>query len=289
METHDHLIRLAVLGEGEGAAAAARAIAEGPGMALVAVLASDAVVVADDDAARAIAIAREALAQGKPALCLALPHDLAILDDLAALAADRGAPLSLPNALRYLPALVGLREAVARGETGPVLSLFAAWRTSRAIGEPLRALGPATLDLLHWLLPAPIDRVQVTAGMLFGPERGAAACTLRGTDGIVRTVELAAALPAQHDQADELLVELLGEEAALRAEPFNLAITIIGTARRRQFWGTEALVPILDAFVAALRGDGDLPGDPAALRPSLALLAALRAAADDGAARALPV
>ena len=111
------------------------------------------------------------------------------------------------------------------------------------------------------------------------------ACTLRGADGVVRTVELAASLPAGHEQTDELLIEVLGEDAALHAEPFNLAITIVGEARRRQFWGTEALTPILDAFVAGLRGEGDLPGAPSDLRPALALLGELRAAAANGAAR----
>jgi 1,5-anhydro-D-fructose reductase (1,5-anhydro-D-mannitol-forming) len=281
------LMRLAIWGDGERAGLVA-AIEAGAGMALAADAEGDAIVVACASRDEALAQSRAALATGKPTLCLTLPTALTALDELAALAAQHGTVLSLPNELRYLPATAALREAVVRGDTGPIISVFASWHTSQALGDPLDVLGPPTLDLLGWCLPGAIERAQVTAGPLFGPERGAAALTLRGQDGIVRTIELAVALPAGYAQADELLIEVLGEEAALRAEPFNQAITIAGTQGQwRQEWGAEAIGPILDAFVSAVRAGQEPPDSPAQLRPTLALLAELRAAAADGAARVM--
>jgi predicted dehydrogenase len=281
------LLRLAIWGDGERAGLAA-AIEAGAGMTLAGDAEGDAIVVACAAQQEALAQARAALATGKPTLCLTLPGELAALDELAALAARHDSTLSLPNELRYLPATIALREAVARGDTGPIISVFVSWHTREAIGDPLAVLGPRTLDLLGWCLPGAIERAQVTAGPLFGPERGAAALTLRGRDGVVRTVELAAALPEGYAQADELLVEVLGAEAALRAEPFNQAITVAGARGQwRQEWGAEAIGPILDGFVSAVRAGQQPPDPPAQLRPTLALLAELRAAAADGAARVM--
>ncbi len=280
------MLRVAV--RGDRAEAVRAAIEDGAGMTPAGDGDDDAIVIAATAPTEALALTRAALAQGKLTLCLRLPSDLAALDDLAALAARHGAGLSLPNGLRYLPATIALREAVARGDTGPLISIFAAWRTSRPLGDPLGALGPALLDLLGWCVPGPFDRAQVTADRLFGPERGAAALTLRGQDGLVRTIELAASLPVGHEQEDELLIEVLGEEAALRAEPFNQAITISGVrGRTRREWGTATLGPILDAFVAALRAGQEPPDPPSVLRPTLALLGELREAATDGRARVL--
>lgn len=282
-------MRLAVSGDGEWAALTA-AIGAGAGMVPSDGAKSDAIVVACASRDEAAVRVRAALASGKPTICLTLPTDLAVLDELAALATQHGTMLSLPNELRYLPATIALREAVVRGDTGPIISVFAAWRTSRALADPLDVLGAALLDLLGWCLPGAIDRVQVLGGPLFGPKRGAVALTLRGTDGLVRTVELAASLPVGYEQEDELLIEVLGEEAVLRAEPFNQAITIAGAGRRwRQEWSPETIGPILDAFVAAVRTGQEPPDSPAQLRPTLALLAELRAAAGDGAARVVGV
>lgn len=281
------LMRLAVRGAGDRGAVLA-AIAACPGVVAGDDEAAEAIVVAGASREDALAQTRAALASGRPTLCLTLPHDLATLDDLADLAAKQGAALSLPNGLRYLPAMVALQGSVARGETGPIIGVFAAWRTNRALADPLDALGPAVFDLLGWCAPGAIARVQATAAPLFGPDRGAVALTLRGRDDLVRTVELAASLPAGFEQTDELLIEVLGEDAVLRAEPFNQAITIAGgRERRRQQWGAAAFPPILDAFVGALRDGRELPGTPAELRPTLALLAELRAAAADGLPRAL--
>lgn len=95
---------------------------------------------------------------------------------------------------------------------------------------------------------------------------------LRDDMGLVRTVELITGLPPTLEFGHDLLIEVLGEEAALRAEPFNQAITIASATARRQDWSVETLTPILADFAAALDVGQPLPGAPAELRATLALL-----------------
>jgi predicted dehydrogenase len=278
--------RLAVVGHGARAGGVAAAIEAGAGMVLAGGDAAEAVVAAGDAAAESLALAREVLAAGKPTLCLGLPGDLATLEALAELAARRGAAIGFPNGLRYLPALVALRETLRRGEAGTLLSAFLAWRVTGAgtrdsgWGDPLATLGPAALDLLGWLVPGTIEQGQVTAAPLFGPERDTALLLLRDGAGLVRTVELVTGLSPNLEFGEELLVEVLGEDAALRAEPFNQAITVAtGTSRQRREWGAAAIGPLLAEFVAALDVGTPLPGAPDTLRPTLALLESLRSVA----------
>ena len=271
---------LAVVGAGERARGVAAAIEAGAGMVLAEGDAAEVVVAAGESAAESLELARVALAAGCATLCLDLPGDLATLDELAGLAARRGAGLGFPNSLRYLPAVAALRETVRRGEVGVLLSAFLAWRVTGQPAEALTTLGPAALDLLGWLVPGRIEQSQVTSAPLFGGERDSAFLLLRDEVGLVRTVELVTGLPANLEFDAELLIEVLGEDAALRAEPFNQAITIAtGTTRQRREWGAEAIGPILAECVAALAAGAALPGAPEQLRPTLALLAGLRATA----------
>jgi predicted dehydrogenase len=267
------MLTIGIIGSGARARAVNAEIVAGAGMVPGEAATAGALVVAGDTTAETLALLPEALRAGKPTLCLALPGDNATLDGLIALADRHGAALSLPNALRYHPATIALRETLQRGEAGPLLSAFLAWRTSAENGEPLATLGPAALDLLGWLLPAPIVRTQVTRAALFGTAPDTVALLLRDETGLVRTVELITDLPPTLEFDHDLLIEVLGEEAALRAEPFNQAITIAGAAtRRRQDWSVETIAPILADFAAALDANGPLPGPPAELRATLALL-----------------
>jgi predicted dehydrogenase len=272
--------RLAVVGEGTRAGGVAAAIDAGAGMAPTEGDSAEAVVAAGDSVAESLALAREALETGKPTLCLDLPGDLASLEALAELATQRGTVIGFPNALRHLPALAALRETLRRGEAGTLLSVFLAWRVTGRGGDPLTMLAPAALDLLGWLVPGTVEQWQVTTAPLFGAERDTALLLLRDGAELVRTVELVTGLSPNLEFGEELLVEVLGEDAALRAEPFNQAITIATrSSRQRREWGSEAIGPILAEFVAALDSGATLPGTPDGLRPALALLEGLRAVA----------
>jgi predicted dehydrogenase len=274
------MLGLAVVGAGERARGVAAAIEAGTGMVLAEGDAAGMTVAAGDSAAESLTLAREALGAGRATICLDLPGDLATLDELAGLATQHGVGLGFPNGLQYLPAVSAMRETVQRGETGALLSAFLAWRVTGRQGDALAMLGPAALDLLGWLVPGTIEQSQVTTAPLFGSERDTAMLLLRDGAGLVRTVELVTGLPANLEFGEELLIEVLGEDAALRAEPFNQAITIAtGSGRQRQAWGAEAIGPILAECVAALAAGAALPGAPEALRPTLALLAGLRATA----------
>lgn len=303
----DEPIRFGLIGAGARAAALAAAVAEHPAATLAAEVGGrfgagrsydgaeelfgageiDAVLIALERAGPGLGggDARAALERRLPALLFAPLSDLAALDDLAALAAREGVPLGLPNPVRFLPATRALRDTVGRGEVGPLLSLFAAWRTRRPLADPLGELGLPILDAVRWCLPelGAIERVQVTAAPLFGPDRPAALLILRAASGPVLTIELAASLPPGHETDAEMLIEVLGEGAALRAEPLNQAITVLGAGeRRRVAWHRDATYPLLEEVIAALREGRALPGAPAELRPTVALIEELRAAAEGG-------
>lgn len=311
-ERPDDPIRFGLIGAGPCAAALAAAIAEHPGATLAAegggrfgvarsyarpdwdgveeLLGADdidALLIAPGGLAPGMgaAEARAALARQLPTLLFAPPSDLAELDDLAALAGRGGVPLGLPNWVRFLPATRALRDTVGRGEVGPLLSLFAAWRTRRPLADPLGELGLPLLDAVRWCVPelGAIGRGQVTAAPLFGADRPAALLILRAVSGPVLTIELAASLPQSHEVDDEILIEVLGEGAALRAEPLNQAITILGAGERRRVpWHRDAMYPLLEETIAALRAGRELPGAPAELRPTAALIQELRSAANGG-------
>ena len=267
------MLAIAVIGSGARARAVTAEIVAGSGMVPGESATAAALVVAGDSVAETLALLPEALRAGKPTLCLALPGDRATLDATIELAAQHGAALSLPNPLRYLPATIALRETLLSGEAGLLISAFLAWRTSGERGEPLATLGPAALDLLGWLLPAPIVRTQVTSAALFGATPDTVALLLRDDTGLVRTVELITNLPATPEFGHDLLIEVLGDTAALRAEPFNQTIAIASTTtRRRQEWSVETTALILADFVAAIRDDQPLPGAPGDLRATLELL-----------------
>lgn len=248
---------------------------------IIAAPAIAAVIVATENRALSTDYARRALERGKAALSLAWPDDLAQFDELVALATGAGVVYSQPNLLRYLPATRALRDAVAAGETGPLLGVFAAWRTRRAPGDDLlHDYGLPLFDYLRWCLGDEIVHAQVMAEPFFGPERPVALLTLRTGRGVVLSVEVAAALPLGYQQEDEVLVEVLGETAVLSARPFNQAITIVAaTGRSRIPWHRDGADLLIGEFVAALRDGAEPPGSPTAVRPALALLDALRATA----------
>lgn len=270
------MLGLAVAGNGARAKAVAAAIEIGAGMTLAERSGAGAIVAAGETPGETLALARDALESGMPTLCLTMPSDPATLEELDGLAIERGVALSLPNGLRYLPSTIALRDTLRRGEAGPLLSVFLAWRTTHPGGDPLATLGPAALDLLGWLVPGRVARSQATVAALFGPDRDAALLLLRDEAELVRTVELVTGLPPTLEFGEELLIEILGEDGALRAEPLNQAITIAtGNGRTRREWGVTATAPMMDEFVAALAAGTEPPGSPAELRPTLALLASL--------------
>lgn len=271
-----------------GAVAAAGSHGDGDGSAawwgfssaaeIVASTRIDAIVLTDADGARAAERAREALRRGKIVLWPNAPGDGALLLDLDKEANNCGGVLCVPNELRYLPAVDHLRSTVVAGDAGPLLSVYMSWRTREApLTKPLRRLGLPLLDLLEWCVGGPFARAQVTDGVIDGA-RGFSAIVLRHQAGLVATIEVAASLPRGFEQADEVLIEVLGESAALRAEPFNQAITIARgvSAPRRVAWHRDAAYPIVEALMTARSGNGEFPGGIQAQRATLGLLDQLR-------------
>lgn len=249
----------------------------------------DAIVLTDPDAGRAAHRAADALRRGKHVVWPAAPGDAALLRGLAVEGERSGGLLTVPNELRYLPSISQLQKTVASGEAGPLLSAFMSWRTRTVpLRDPLRTLGLPLIDLLFWCLGGSFSRAQVTVGEV-DDTRSLVAVIIRHESGLIATIEIAAALPRGYEQADEVVVELLGESAALRAEPFNQAITIVrgGGARQRVAWHRDAAYPIVAAIMSARNGGIEYPGAIGAQSSALTLLEQLHVLAAENAAGAL--
>lgn len=248
---------------------------------IVAAPAVDAIVLTDPDAERASARAREALNRGKLVVWPAAPADRVLLDGLADDAARSGGALSIPNELRYLPSIRRLTESILGGDCGRLLSVFMAWRTRRTtLKDPLRSLGLPLIDLLLWCVEGPYTRGHVTGGEI-DEGRGLVEVIVRHESGLVATIEIAAALPQEFELEDDVLIEVLGDTAAVRAEPFNQAITIVrsGGIHQRVAWHRDAAIPIVAELMAARRAGGAYPGLVADQREALELLDRLQALA----------
>lgn len=312
MPAVDSVLRVGIVGLGQRGQAYASAFGAEPGVVVAAgsnsdvdetgswwgyataaeIVASpriDAIVLTDPDADRAALRAAEALRRGKHVVWPAAPGDAALLKGLADDGERFGGLLTVPNELRYLPSIQQLQQTVTSGDAGPLLSAFLAWRTRRSpLRDPLRTHGLPLIDLLLWCLGGSFSRAQVTVGDL-DDTRSLAAVILRHESGLIATIEIAAALPRGYEQADEVVVEILGESAALHAEPFNQAITVVrgDGARQRVAWHRDAAYPIVGAFMSARRGVAEYPGTIAGQLGALTLLEQLRALAARNAAGTL--
>ncbi len=250
----------------------------------------DALIVATATPERAAFVAA-AVGRGIPTCCpLPVTGDLSTLDGLILAATEAGVPVFVPNPLRYWSPLHTLHAR--RRSVGTYSAIWGASRTTRAVaGDIWTDLALPLIDAAWWCAGSEIERVQVMAERLFGATEcgdndhaaDAAIMLVRFASGLVATLEVARSLPDTHPQAEELVFELLGWDAILRAVPTNQTVTITnGSGIAQTNWLPTPAAAIAEAFVSAVRDGTPMAQGLLDARWTLPVLEKVRLAAATG-------
>ncbi len=153
-------------------------------------------------------------------------------------------------------AVATLTQHLRAGDAGQVYGLFCSLRVSRerrGQRAQLAALLPA-LSLSLFLLPSEVVRVQATCASLL-QDSDAWFVHLRLADETLITIESMATLP--DEASPELLVELTGSDAVLRAEPTRQSVTVQsdGAAATSTLWVEDPAERYLRAVAASWTAD----------------------------------
>lgn len=174
-----------------------------------------------------------------------------------------------------------LTQHLRTGSVGHVYGLFVSLRVSRerrGQRAQVAALLPA-LSLSLFLFSNEVVRVQATRASLL-QEDDAWFVHLRLADETLVTIEAMATLPS--DASPELLVELTGADAVLRAEPTRQAVQVQpdGAAATSTLWVEDPAERYLRAVAASWQPDLPALGEGTRLRT---VWRALHASIDAGA------
>lgn len=206
-----------------------------------------AVVILADVPERA-GFARSALNAGLPVVSLPIDQP----DEQIAQAVFDGG-LRFLSSLHGLPTMARLASDCSAGLYGRRYGVFAAHRLPRNAAD----LVPACLcDLVVYvcsLVESPMVRLSATASTLGGKTTAAWFLLVRFADDTIATIEVGALLPDADESTGELLVEVTGSEAVLRAEPERQAVITVGSdGLQRQSWYAEPSEWILTHAVKLL-------------------------------------
>lgn len=203
----------------------------------VALAAADACVIATPEPSHA-ALLEVALDADCPTLLekpiAAEPRDAERIRDLADAA---GQPILPGHLLRFDPRYARVRAAVAADEFGYLVSASARRAIPRTWSErmgdrvhPVKQIGTHDVDLLNWLVPTPITRVQAMATERELSDLGvpdAVHATLSFASGVTASIETIGlwpdAFPAEIDARMELVGSTGGTTIRLPGEGFQVA------------------------------------------------------------------
>jgi hypothetical protein len=139
--------------------------------------------------------------------------------------------LNLISSLHGRPTMARLHEDCQSAAFGRLYGVFAAHRLPRNFAAECDA---ALQDLIVYvcsIIDSSLVRLSVTAA------EGATFAITRFADDTIATIEVGALLPESADPNGELLVEVTGSDAVLRAEPERQAVIINGKdGFERQSW-----------------------------------------------------
>jgi predicted dehydrogenase len=199
---------------------------------------SDAVFVGGQLDGRAAAVV-SALAAGKHVLC-PLPVGLtaAELDAIERARRDGGGLLLAPTDLSETMAGRQGLDLVAAGELGALHAIFLAVQGSDSLAAQQCEAFDYLLSCTGGALPERLYAAAATDALLL---------TLRFPGDLIATVELNQSLPAGAPR--EVEIDLTGQAAALRIEPYKVAISVNG---ERRLWHPHPVVAMLERFRGAI-------------------------------------
>lgn len=242
-----------------------------------------AVLVVCDEPGRMTAV-EAALLAGKLVCCpVPLATRSAELERLSA-ALSRGGALMSAGALRHTPAGKRALRIAAAGELGALHSVYAAvrfpWGQPAQRGQDiLDAAGWEVFDFLLSLTPAPVRRVHVHAGALFGSRpNDTAVLTIRFADDVIATIEMSRCLPpaVPTTASGDVEVELIGARQAIRIAPGATAVRVFGEGTALCPWVEEPVISMVEELAALTAGETPRAEHLDPLARAVALMDAVR-------------
>jgi hypothetical protein len=173
--------------------------------------------------------------------------------------------LRLMSSLHGLPTIARLIADCQSGAYGRRYGVYAAHRLPRNSSDQLSESIADLGTLVTSLVDSPLNRVSTTEAP-FGWF-----VLARFADDTIATIEVSAVLPEVHEPNGELLVEVTGSEAVLRAEPERQSVIVNGNAGyQRMPWYAGPEETLLNHALRLLQ-----QRDLGAQRSALDLLAAI--------------
>jgi predicted dehydrogenase len=247
-------------------------------------------------------VCERALDQGLAVFCeKPIAHTLADGDAMIAAAARSGRLLAIGHTLRFDPDYVAVRDAVAAGDVGRVVSMAARRNVPDFEG---RIIAPRTtlaievlvhdLDVLRWMA-GDIDRIwaeESRQGVLGDGLADAVVATVRMRSGAVATLESNWVMASARGAASDYRFSVVGSEGSAYAEYLAAPVAVFGSTTRFPRTGWLAEIHGVHAGVLRVQDEHFLrcvrTGDPwpvsladarAALAAALALDASIAAGA----------
>ncbi len=184
-------------------------------------LVSKAPVVILADAGERAGFAQAALNAGLPTVSLPI-KDLDV--DLKQAIAD--GRLRLMSTLHGLPTLARLQQDATNGAVGRRYGVFASHRIPTNFVDELDDVVDDLVTYCCSLIDSSLTRVSVTTSDLGTSATAGWFILARFADETIATIEVAAVLPEADESAGELLIEVTGSEAVLRAAPEQQGVLI---------------------------------------------------------------
>jgi predicted dehydrogenase len=257
-------------------------------------LSAAAAVVVCSEPTRQVALVRTAVEAGLPTLC-EKPFGTTLAEAQVLLQLAERVPVSVALPVRYHPAALKLRRAVADGVLGAVSAVWATNRNAFPGGwfaDPALAGGGCLLDhvvhvadLLRWVWETEFASVRAEAGVLHTPGlelEDTAIVLAECANGMIATIDPSMSRPRGMPGALDLVMRVWGERGAATVDVFAERIDVVddrGHGARLDI-GYDMDASMIDAWVGAVRDEqpAPVPAGDAFAATSLAF-AAQRAAA----------
>lgn len=235
---------------------------------------SEAVVIASTN----VAHRRYTLAGAKAGVHVLCEKPLAttIADARAMVDACRAAGVQLGAALpvRSSPAIVALKDAIARGALGPIRAVRATnpgQYPGRWFGDPVQAGGGAAMDhtvhvadALRWLLDDEVVRVHAELGsFLYGlPVEDCGLLTLDLRSGAFASIDCSWSRPATYPTWGGVTMHVVGERGTVDVDVFRQSLTHYDDAAGAATlvgWGDDLNLLMVGGFVDAILAGRPVP------------------------------
>jgi hypothetical protein len=142
--------------------------------------------------------------------------------------------------LHGLPTIARLQSDVHSGAPGRRYGVFAAHRIPANFADDLEEVVDELITCTCSLIDAPVTRISATRSDLGTSTTAGWFILARFADDTIATIEAAAVLPESDDPSGELLIEVTGSNAVLRAAPEQQGV-VVNTASGgfRSSWYAE--------------------------------------------------